>query len=190
MLNIDRSRLSRLDPGLLRKQRTTLLVLSLLLLLGGIFCLINPLASGAVLSIVVGILFLLSGITLIASMISNRSGNLWPMIAGILMGIAYLVMGYVFVTNPAAGILTLAFFLGVLFLLGGVIRLITGFKLRGVSGSWVQILIGVLDLIIAYLLLSAGPLTSMTMLITFVGIELLFSSFSCFMLAGLFKPRN
>lgn len=186
MLNFDRSRLSQLDKGFLRKQRTVLLVLSLLLLLGGIFCLINPLASGAALSVVVGILFLLSGIALIAGMIANRSGNLWPVIAGVLLGVAYLVMGYVFVTNPAAGILTLAFFLGVLFLLGGVIRLLTGFRLRA-GGGWVQILIGVLDLIIAYLLLSAGPMTSVTLLTTFVGIEMLFSSFSCFMLAGLFK---
>lgn len=190
MLNIDPGRLSQLDKGFLRKQRTTMLVLSLLLLLGGIFCLINPLASGATLSVVIGVLFILSGIALIVSMIANRTGNLWPMLAGILMGVAYLVMGYVFVTNPAVGIWTLAFILGTLFLLGGIIRLMTGYRMKGVSGRGIQIATGILDIVIALILLGAGPMFSVTLVTAFVGIEMLFSSFSCFMIAGLFKSNK
>ncbi|KAA5776958.1 acid-resistance protein, partial [Yersinia pestis] len=41
--------------------------------------------------------------------------------------------------------------------------------------------------VITYLLVSAGPLMSITMVTTLVGIEMLFSSFSCFMVASLFK---
>ena len=56
MLNIDRKSLLGLDGNFLKKQRTLLLVISFLLLLGGIFCLINPFASGAALSAIVGTL--------------------------------------------------------------------------------------------------------------------------------------
>ncbi|PVF10525.1 acid-resistance protein, partial [Yersinia pestis] len=87
--------------------------------LGGIFCLINPLASGAALSMVIGILLLLSGIAMIVGMIANRSDNFWPMVAGILLGVAYIVMGYVFITNPAIGMISLAVVLAVLFALVG-----------------------------------------------------------------------
>ncbi|EEQ01201.1 hypothetical protein yrohd0001_16280 [Yersinia rohdei ATCC 43380] len=176
-----------LGEGTLKKQRIIMRVIAVLLLLGGIFCLINPLASGAALSTIIGILLLLSGIALIVGMISNRTHNLWPMVTGILLGIAYIVMGYVFITNPAVGMISLAIVLGVLFAFGGVMRLITGYKTWGLPGAWLQILLGVLDLIITYLLVSAGPLMSITMVTTLVGIEMLFSSFSCFMVASLFK---
>ena len=187
MLNIDRKYLMGLGEGTLKKQRIIMRVIAVLLLLGGIFCLINPLASGAALSTIIGILLLLSGIALIVGMISNRTHNLWPMVTGILLGIAYIVMGYVFITNPAVGMISLAIVLGVLFAFGGVMRLITGYKTWGLPGACLQILLGVLDLIITYLLVSAGPLMSITMVTTLVGIEMLFSSFSCFMVASLFK---
>ncbi|CNI48946.1 MULTISPECIES: HdeD family acid-resistance protein [Yersinia] len=190
MLNIDRKYLMDIDEGTLKKQRLIMRIIAVLLLLGGIFCLINPLASGAALSTIIGILLLLSGIALIIGMIANRSHNLWPMVTGILVGVAYIVMGYVFITNPTIGMISLAIVLGVLFAFGGVMRLITGFKTWGLPGAWLQILLGVLDLFITYLLVSAGPLMSITMVTTLVGIEMLFSSFSCFMVAGLFKRNS
>ncbi|HHH2123132.1 TPA: DUF308 domain-containing protein, partial [Yersinia enterocolitica] len=61
MLNIDRKYLLNIDEGTLKKQRLIMRVIAILLLLGGIFCLINPLASGAALSMIIGILLLLSG---------------------------------------------------------------------------------------------------------------------------------
>ncbi|CNI74457.1 HdeD family acid-resistance protein [Yersinia mollaretii] len=190
MLNIDRKYLMNLDESALKKQRWIMQIIAILLLLGGIFCLINPLASGVVLSKIIGILLLLSGIALIVGMIANRSNNLWPMVTGILLGVAYIVMGYVFVTNPAIGMISLAVVLAVLFAFGGVMRLITGFKTWGMPGAWLQILLGVLDLVITYLLVSAGPLMSITMVTTLVGIEMLFSSFSCFMVASLYKRNS
>jgi len=187
MLNIDRKSLLGLDGNFLKKQRTLLLVISFLLLLGGIFCLINPFASGAALSAIVGTMFMLSGIGLIIGMIANRTRNFWPMVAGILMGVAYIIMGYVFITNPMVGIFTMSVILATLFALGGIIRLSAGYKLRGVSGGWLQIIIGILDLAIAAMFITAGPAMSVTLVTTIVGIEMLFSSFSCFQIAGMFK---
>ncbi|CQJ17071.1 HdeD family acid-resistance protein [Yersinia enterocolitica] len=190
MLNIDRKYLLSIDEGTLKKQRLIMRVIAILLLLGGIFCLINPLASGAALSMIIGILLLLSGIAMIVGMIANRTNNLWPMVTGILLGVAYIVMGYVFITNPAVRMISLAIVLAVLFAFGGVMRLITGYRTWGLPGAWLHILLGILDLVITYLLVSAGPLMSITMVTTLVGIEMLFSSFSCFMVAGLYKRQS
>ena len=106
--------------------------IAFLLLAGGILCLVNPFASGAALSIVVGILLLLSGAGLIIAMIANRAQNTWPMIGGILLGVAYLIIGYVFITSPLAGILALAVYLAVLFALGGIARLSK--RVQGIEG--------------------------------------------------------
>ena len=132
-------------------------------------------------------MFMLSGIGLIIGMIANRTRNFWPMVAGILMGVAYIIMGYVFITNPMVGIFTMSVILATLFALGGIIRLSAGYKLRGVSGGWLQIIIGILDLAIAAMFITAGPAMSVTLVTTIVGIEMLFSSFSCFQIAGMFK---
>lgn len=187
MLNIDRKYLISVDEKTLKKQQLIMRVIAVLLLLGGIFCLMNPLASGAVLSTIIGILLLLSGIAMIVGMIANRTHNLWPMVTGILLGVAYIVMGYVFITNPTVGMISLAVVLAVLFAFGGIMRLITGYRTWGLPGAWLQILLGILDLIITYLLVSAGPLMSITMVTTLVGIEMLLSSLGCFMIASLYK---
>lgn len=50
-------------------------------------CQITPLASGAALRIMVGILLLLSGAGLVIGMIGNRAQNTWPLIGGMLMGV-------------------------------------------------------------------------------------------------------
>lgn len=190
MLNIDRKKLLNLDPDFIKKQRTLLLVVAFLLLLGGIFCLINPFASGAALSTLVGMLFILSGIALISGMILNRKHNFWPMLGAIVLGIAYFILGYVFIADPILGIFTMSMILAVLFALGGIIRLSAGFKLGGNNGGWLQIVIGALDLVIAVMLATANPEMSVTLVTVVVGIELLFSSFAIFQIASLFRPAR
>lgn len=187
MLNMNHLHSLKIDEQSLKKQRTPLLIISILLLLGGLFCLFSPFASGAAISMVVGIFLLLSGFGLIFGMVANRVQNTWPMIGGILLGVAYLIIGYVFITNPAVGIFAMAIYLAALFALGGIVRLIAGYKLREVKGSWLQLVIGVLDLAIAWLLLSADPMTSVVLVTTIVGIEMLFSSFSLFLVARQLK---
>ncbi|MGN7975418.1 HdeD family acid-resistance protein [Serratia sp. 22264] len=189
MLNFDHKNLPLLSEERLKKQRTALLIIAFLLLVGGILCLINPLASGTALSILVGVLLLLSGTALVTGMIANRVQNTWPMIGGLLLGAAYLIIGYLFITSPLAGILTLAIYLAILFALGGIVRLVAGYKLREVSGSWLQFVIGFLDLVIAWMLFSADPMTSVILVTTLVGIEMLFSAFSLFRVARQLK-RN
>ncbi len=189
MLNINRDYLMKLDLGALKKQRTMMYVIAVLLLLGGLFCLANPFISGAVVSTIIGILFVMSGIALIYGIFINRKHNLWPVLTSIFLGIAYILVGYIFMKNPAMGILSLAFILSVLFLAGGIIRLVTGFKMLSMPRGWIQVLIGVLDLVIFYLLVSSGPEMSIVFVLTLIGIEMLFSSFSCFMVAGLLKRR-
>ncbi|VFS89120.1 acid-resistance membrane protein [Raoultella planticola] len=103
MLNFDRRTPQLLSEEILKKQRGVLLVVAFLLLVGGLMCLINPFATGTVLSIFVGVLLMLSGAGLIVGMFANRAQNTWPTIGGILLGIAYLLFGYVFITSPLAG---------------------------------------------------------------------------------------
>lgn len=187
MIYFDRNRLLQLDPRFLKQQRVSLLILSLLLLLGGLFCLFRPLSSGNALSAILGILMMLSGVGLIIGMVANRINNVWPMIGGVLMGIAYLVMGFIFIRSPEVGLFTVAVVVATLFALAGIARLVVGVKRKGANGGWLQVVIGLLDLIIAGMLISAGPQDSILLVTMIVGIEMLFSSFSLFQVAQMLK---
>ncbi|WP_075181377.1 HdeD family acid-resistance protein [Pantoea sp. 1.19] len=189
MLNLDRNSLPELDSMLLKKQRVPLKIIAFILLIGGIFCLMNPFVSGIVLSSLVGVIFILSGISLAFVMFNNRNGNFWPVLAAIVMAAAYVIIGYVFMTNPAVGIFTLSVILAALFAVAGVIRLSAGLKMRGIHNGWLQSVIGVLDLIIAVMFITAGPVASVTLVTTIVGIEMLFSAFACFQLAQFLKSQ-
>lgn len=190
MLNIDSKKLLNLDPDFIKKQRTLMLIVAFFLLLGGIFCLINPFASGAALSTLVGFLFILSGIALISGMVVNREHNFLPMLGAILLGIAYFILGYVFITDPVVGMVAMSMMLAILFAIGGILRLSVGFRLGGKNGSWLQIVIGALDLVIAIMLATANPEMSITLVTVVVGIELLFSSFAIFQIASLFRANR
>jgi len=109
------------------------------------------------------------------------------MIGGIILGLAYLIISYVFITSPMAGILVLAAYLAVLFALGGIARLVAGYTGRGLPSNWLLFVIGVLDLLIAWMLVSSGPIASVTLVPTIIGIEMLISFFGLFQTANLFK---
>lgn len=187
MLNISQDIVSKLDVSILKKQKNLLIFIACLMFIGGILFIIFPFFSGDILSIILGVVLICSSIAFIAVMIKNRVHNFWPVVSGILVSIAYLVMGYFFITAPELGMFAIATLLACLFSLGGIIRIMAWFRQRQVKGSWLQVVIGVLDLFIAWCFISAAPQASIVMVSMVVGIELIISAFSCFGLARLFS---
>ena len=60
------------------------------------------------------------------------------------------------------------------------------FNHRQVKGRWLQIVIGVLDLLIAWCFIGAAPQASVVMVSLVVGIELMVSAMGCWSLVRLF----
>ena len=104
-----------------------------------------------------------------------------------MIGLIYIIVGYSFIKDPLQSLIALAILVAALFIVGGVIRLYVGFQQIKSPSGWLQILIGLLDFFIAFLLVGNGPLTSITLLTTLIGIEMVFSSFSLFALLSVFK---
>lgn len=190
MLNINQDMISNLDVRILGKQKNLLRFIACLMLIGGVLFILFPFISGVVLSIILGIVLICSSIAFVALMIKNRIHNFWPLVSGILVSVAYVVMGYLFITAPEFGIFTIATMLACLFCLGGVIRILSCFRQRQVEGRWMLAVIGILDLLIAWCFLSATPQASNVMVSVIVGIELIISGVSCFGLARLFSKSS
>ncbi|ADO50289.1 HdeD family acid-resistance protein [[Enterobacter] lignolyticus] len=190
MLNISQDIVSKLDVSILKKQKKLLIFIACLMFIGGILFIIFPFFSGDILSVILGVVLICSSIAFIAVMFKNRVHNFWPVVSGILVSIAYMVMGYFFITAPELGMFAIATLLACLFSLGGIIRIMAWFRQRQVKGSWLQVVIGVLDLFIAWCFISAAPQASIVMVSMVVGIELIISAFSCFGLARLFSQSR
>ena len=176
MLNINREKLLSLASGDMKKQRNTLIVLAVLLLLGGIVCLLNPMASGIVVSAIVGVLLILSGVGAIVSILSSAIYTGWSRLFGFVIGIIYCIVGYAFIKEPLQGLIAMAIIIAALFIFGGILRLYSGFQQIKSAAGWVQLIIGILDFFIAYLLIGNGPITSIALLTTLIGIEMIFSA--------------
>lgn len=187
MLNIDREKLAKLAGEEFKKQRTFLVILSILLSAGGIFCIINPMISGIAVSTVLGVLLIIGGVGAIVSILSTVIYTGWSRLFGFIIGLIYIIVGYSFIKDPLQSLVALAILVAALFIIGGVIRLYVGFQQISSAGGWLQIIIGLLDFFIAYLLIGNGPITSITLLTTLIGIEMVFSSFSLFTLLSVFK---
>ncbi|HGB5295129.1 TPA: HdeD family acid-resistance protein [Salmonella enterica subsp. diarizonae serovar 61:l,v:z35] len=184
MLNVTRDILSKLDDDVLVKQRRFLKFLACLMFFGVI---LFPYVSGGVLSIIVGGILMCSGVALAIGMFKNRVHNFWPVVSAIVVSIAYFLMGYFFITAPELGIFAIATFLACLFCLGGIIRLTTFFKRRKEKKVWLQGVIGVLDLFIAWCFITAAPQASIYMVSMVTGIELMLSGISCVFIANQFR---
>lgn len=190
MLNLNPNRLTNLADSQLKSHRTIVYLVALLLLIGGIVCITNPIISGIAFSSLIGVMLIISGVAIILNLVFNRLYSGVSVFFSVITGIAYLILGYAFITDPLQSLLFLAIFVAILFIIGGIIRLFIGFKVINTAAGSMNILIGVLDLIIAYMLLSGNAQTSITLLTLFIGIELLFSSFNLFLLAGALKNTN
>ncbi len=118
-----------------------------------------------------GVSLICSGIALIVGLFSNRSHNFWPVLSGFLVAVAYLLIGYFFIRAPELGIFAIAAFIAGLFCVAGVIRLMSWYRQRSMKGSWLQLVIGVLDIAIAWIFLGATPMV-LAPTLTLVGIEL------------------
>ncbi|EKT55565.1 DUF308 domain-containing protein [Providencia sneebia] len=190
MLNLNQDQISKLAESQLKGSRTIIYLVAILLLIGGVVCITNPIVSGIAFSSLIGVMLLISGIAVICNIIFNRFYGGVSVIFSFIAGIAYLILGYAFITDPLPSLLLLAIFVAILFLIGGVIRIYVGVKIFNSAAGLMNILIGVLDFIIAYLFLSGNIETSITLLTLFIGIELLFSSFNLFILAGALKKTS
>ncbi|MDU5909487.1 MAG: HdeD family acid-resistance protein [Escherichia coli] len=174
MLYIDKATILKFDLEMLKKHRRAIQFIAVLLFIVGLLCISFPFVSGDILSTVVGALLICSGIALIVGLFSNRSHNFWPVLSGFLVAVAYLLIGYFFIRAPELGIFAL----------------MSWYRQRSMKGSWLQLVIGVLDIVIAWIFLGATPMVSVTLVSTLVGIELIFSAASLFSFASLFVKQQ
>ena len=177
-MNQTSGRMSRAVASAIHEHWVLFLIEGIVLLILGVVAILVPLIATLAFTILVGWLFLISGIVgLIATFWArNAPGFWWSLISaviGILAGVALL-------TSPVVGALSLTLVLVAFFIIEGIASIMYAVDhRRQLTSSWFWMLLsGVIDLILAAIILAGLPGTAVWALGLLVGINMLFGGAS------------
>ena len=142
-----------------------------------------PALAGIAVTLVLGYIFALAGIVgLISTLTAWRTpGFGWSLLSAL----AALLAGGLLLWSPLQGLVTLTIVLTAFFIVDGVLMIILALShRRQLSGKWEWTLInGVIDLLLAFIVLSGMPGTLAWVLGLLVGVDMLFGGVSLVALA-------
>jgi uncharacterized membrane protein HdeD (DUF308 family) len=164
------------------------LIEGIILVVLGMAAIALPPIAGFATTIVLGWLFLLGGVTGLVATFGQRNapGFGWALLSAIVA----LAAGAVLLWNPVAGVATLTYVLIAFFLIDGVLIIIMAFEhRRELSDRWQWMMIGgIMDLILAVIIIDGLPGTLAWALGLLVGIDLVFGGVS--LIAMALSARN
>jgi uncharacterized membrane protein HdeD (DUF308 family) len=157
------------------------IVISLLMILAGIFAIGLPLAAGIAVNLVVAWALVISGVAhlVFGWHIRAMGGAIWQ----VLLGALYIGIGVYLLMRPVAGLVTLTLALAIYLFAEGLLELILSFQLRPRQGWGWLLFDGVVTLILAVMIWRAWPMSTEWVVGTLVGISMIFSGTTRLMLS-------
>lgn len=174
MNRTDADRFQQAVASSLREHWVLFLIEGLVLLVLGILAIIVPPIAGLAFTIFFGWLFLISGVAgLVTTFWMRRAPGFWWSLISALLGIA---VGVVLIGWPISGLLSLTLVLIAFFVIEGAASIMFALEhKRELSGRWGWMLAsGIVDLILAGLLLAGFPGTAAWALGLLIGINMIF----------------
>lgn len=165
-----------------RRHRVGFFILGGLLLALGVAALAFPFYATIAVEVVIGWIFLISGIVAIVQALraAKWKGFLWSLLGGLLS----LGVGAILLLYPLTGVISLTLLLAVFFFAGGVLRLALAWQLRPLDHWGLLLLSGALAVTLAILILVQWPQAAAWVIGLCVGIDLVFTGSSTLMLAA------
>jgi uncharacterized membrane protein HdeD (DUF308 family) len=161
----------------------TFLLEGIVLIVLGVAAMILPPVAGLLATILLGWLFLLSGVTGLFLTVRARGapGFVWSLLSALVA----IAAGVLLLWNPLRGLVTLTYVLTAFFIVDGVLIIILGFTHRAeLSGRWEWLIVnGILDLVLAGVVITGLPGTLVWVLGLLVGIDLTFGGASLIAMA-------
>jgi uncharacterized membrane protein HdeD (DUF308 family) len=145
-------------------------LLGIVLILAGLAVIADVTFATAVSALVIGVLAIVSGAfdVIHAFWTKGWGGFGWQ----ILLGVLYLLLGIVLMSQPDVGALRLTYVLGLLFLLSGVVRIMLAIAHWQEIG-WIMLLSGAFGVLAGLVILTGFPLTGLWVLGLLLGIDLI-----------------
>jgi uncharacterized membrane protein HdeD (DUF308 family) len=183
---MDSSGIDRFGQAVARSVRdhwVLFLIEGIVLVMLGVLAIVVPMVATIAVTILFGWLFLISGVVgLITTLrMRNAPGYWWSLLSAVLGTVA----GILLLAWPVLGAVSLTLLLTVFFIIEGVASIMYALEHRKeLTGRWEWMLVsGVVDLILAFIILTGLPGTAVWALGLLVGINLLFGGTSMITMA-------
>lgn len=160
-----------LEP--LRAKSGWIIALGAVYVVAGIVALGSVLLATVATVFIVGIMMLIAGI---AEVINAFQIKTWgKFLLWLLLGLLYIVAGFVTFENPLLAAVFLTLLLGVSLVVSGIMRIVLGFGMRqAMPWGWV-VSSGVITLLLGLIILAHWPVSSLYVLGLLLGIDLIFA---------------
>jgi uncharacterized membrane protein HdeD (DUF308 family) len=167
--------------GAVRKVSGWSMLWGILMFICGILAIGLPLASSIGIVILLAWLILFAGISHLIFAFHSHSigGFLWQILLVLIYGAAAIYM----LMNPLLGVLSLTLVLAVFLLVEGILEMALYFRIRQVRHAGWVLFDGIVTLILGIVIWAQWPSSSIWVIGTLVGISLIFSGISRFMLS-------
>lgn len=168
----------------MRRHRRWYMVEGVVLIVLGVLAVLLPQVATLAATVLVGWLFLAGGAIRVAATISRRDTPGYRF--SILTGALAALLGLVLLVQPFAGALTLTMVLVALFVFQGVMSIVIAMQFRRITArNWAfMIASGVVDLVLAGIILAGWPGTATWAIGLILGINLIFLGLALTMTAG------
>ncbi len=164
----------------LRNQWWCFLLLGIVLVVLGTFCVVDPLVPSLASVVILGFLMLAAGITQIVSAI--WAGKWSGMLIHILIGVLYAVVGYMIIDAPVVNMVLITKFIAIFLIISGVFRIISALAVRFPDWGW-ALLNGGVTLLLGIIINRQLPQAALWVIGLFIGIEMIFNGWAWVMLA-------
>ncbi len=156
------------------------LVLGIALVVFGTGALVaSPFVSLAA-AVVFGFLMIAGGVMQLVS--SFWAGKWSGFLLHLLIGVLYLVTGYLIVDEPVVSLATMTLIVAMFLLISGLFRIFAALLIRFHDWGWV-LLNGVVTLMLGMMIYKHWPATMLWVIGTFIGLDMIFNGWAWIMLA-------
>lgn len=160
----------------LLKNKTRFYWTGALMLFTGFIALWMPLAASFAIEMLVGWLLVVAGCAQVYGAykaFKDKTGGWWEVFSSL----CAFVAGFLFITKPLAGVLTLSILLSAYFLVDGVTKIIQYWNIRHIDGAVWTLVSGVLSLVLAWLMWQ-NMVTGIAMIGVVLGVDFIFGGMS------------
>jgi uncharacterized membrane protein HdeD (DUF308 family) len=149
---------------------------SILMIVLGVLAITLPFATGIAISILLGLLVTFCGVAYLAYAFAARGAG--SFLLRVLVGGLYVIGGIYLMAHPALSLASLTLLLAVIFFVEGVSEIAAYSAVRALPGSGWVLFNGLITLLLSVLIWRGWPSSSIWVLGTLVGINLMMSGFS------------
>jgi len=164
---------AEIQSGLLdgiKKNARLAVIVGILMLVCGILAIGSPLVAGVYVTVFVGVMLLVGGIS--QCFLAFQAGAFGKGLLIFIMGALTAVAGYYVFSQPLAGLATITLFLAAYFLVAGISELIGAFQIRPAEGWGVMLFNGIVTLLLGIMIWKQFPLSGAWAVGVLFGIKL------------------